>query len=704
MSGNTADKYITSEESNFFFKLVAFAIALPLILMMYGIISRYDNFDAARSVQAQEMQLQNVMERLEASKNSKGKYSNTIKTEIDGKSLSGAKAAEKVKSRLLEIETTQIIQIIRGVFPPIVAFAGGASSLVALLLLASGNVVGLSGRLKHEIFLNNFWLLKLVLPLAFMVQIIGLAIAVIGSVVVLGLGLIAPNIWVNVFIQSAVIIPVIFIFAIWFWRQTIRQLKNVENIFKYDTQTLIGQMVSREDAPPLWAKIDEFSSKLNATKPDNIVTGIDGSFFAMSGEIILEPTGEKIGGHNLYIPLTQAALLNEDEFFAIIAHELAHFSGDDYEYSRDYIPLFNSLSHRFNTLAQKKNSTFFLLKPCAWLGIYMLEQFDEAAENFKQKREFDADKKAAKIVSSLALARGMLRLSANITPIESALSQVSLLNKNLPPDMVGVVLQAAKQTQIQNPQTYLNDAQIHRFYLHPTNGERLENLRVSILNLDGEIVPFADKYFTKYSILCQRLSTGFYNFVQKDAAGYQKFLIKQIQRVGDAKRRIYNYSKLRGIILLLLGAACFGAIYPILKFMRGHNERTMMMGAEIAGAVLILLGLYYLLMAWKPFMILEPDFIALNGLKDKIKWGDISEIKVTKGHGINTRILFEDNSNFPQNKKSGRIRLDGKNRVISVFSAIPAGLNTQKFTAILNRYHKAYLARKTLEKYDVKIS
>ena len=706
MSGNTAAKFINSEESNFFAKLVVFAIALPLILMTYGIISRYDNFDISRSTQAQDMQLQNVKDRLEQSKNSKGKYSNAIKTEIDGKSFAGDKAMAKVNSRLIELKFAEIFQFARGIFPPITAIGAGASALVALLLLAAGNLIGLSGRLKlrNDLFLNNFWLLKLVLPPAFLVQIIGLGLSIIGAFVVFGTGFIAINPWVNIYIQAAIIIPLVFIFAIWMWRSTMRQLKSIKNLFVLENQTVIGQVVVRDDAPLLWEKVDEFAQKLNAIKPNNIIIGIDGSFFSMSGKISIEPLGEIVTCHSLYIPLTQAALLNEDEFWAIIAHEIAHFSGDDLEYSRDYIPLYNSLSHRFNSLAQKKNSLFFLLKPCAWLGIYLLEQFDEASENFKQSREFIADENAAKITSKLALARGILRLSANVEPIEAALSQVNLLNKNLPPDMVIHAATLAKQTQNINPQSYLPAVQIHRFYLHPTNGERLENLRVAVLNLDAEIVIYAEKYFPQYSILCQRLSTAFYNYVQRDAAGYQKLLIKQAQIIGDAQKRFYNYSKLRGIILLLFGAACLGAIYPIMKFMRGHNEKTMMMGAETAGGVLILLGVYYLLMALKPFMVLEPDFVFIKGLNDKVNWGDIDDLKISKGYGINTRFYLNQAAQFPTKKQNGRIRLDGKNRIISVFSNVPKGLNIHKFTAILKRYHKAYLARKTLEKYDLKIS
>ncbi|WP_240006404.1 M48 family metallopeptidase [Pseudaquidulcibacter saccharophilus] len=706
MSGNTATKFINSEESNFFAKLVVFAIALPLILMTYGIISRYDNFDVTRSIQAQEMQLQNVKDRLEQSKNSKGKYSNSIKTEIDGKQFAGDKAMAKVSSHLIELKFAEIFQFARGVVPPITAIAGGVSALIALLLLAGGNLIGLSGRLKlrNELFLNNFWLLKLILPPAFMVQIVGLGIAVIGAFVIFGTGFIAMNPWVNIYIQTAIIIPLVFVFAIWMWRSMLRQLKSIKNLFVIETQTVIGQLVLRDEAPSLWAKIDEFAQKLNTTKPENIIIGVDGSFFAMSGKISMEPLGEIVTGHSLYIPLTQSALLNEDEFWAIIAHEMAHFSGDDLEYSRDYVPLYNSLNHRFNSLAQKKNSLFFLLKPCAWLGIYLLEQFDEAAENFKQSREFIADKNAAKLTSTLSLARGILRLSANIDPIETALSQVNLLNKNLPPNMVLAAANIAKQDKVQNPQAYLSAVQTHRFYLHPTNGERLDNLRVAVLNLDTDIVPFGEKYFPQYSILCQRLSTAFYNFVQRDAAGYQKHLIKQAQIVGDTQKRFYNYSKLRGIILLLFGATCLGAIYPILKFMRGHNEKTMIMGAEIAGGVLILLGVYYLLMAIKPFMVVEPDFIFIKGLNNKINWGDIDDFKISKGYGINTRFYLNEAAQLPSKKYNGRIRIDAKKHMISVFSNVPKGLNTQKFTAILKRYHKAYLARKTLEKYDLKIS
>lgn len=41
---------------------------------------------------------------------------------------------------------------------------------------------------------------------------------------------------------------------------------------------MIGKTVSREQAPALWEKVDEFAERLGALQPQQIVVGLDPNF------------------------------------------------------------------------------------------------------------------------------------------------------------------------------------------------------------------------------------------------------------------------------------------------------------------------------------------------------------------------------------------------------------------------------------------
>ncbi|WP_163029101.1 M48 family metallopeptidase, partial [Pseudomonas viridiflava] len=98
--------------------------------------------------------------------------------------------------------------------------------------------------------------------------------------------------------------------------------------------------VTPEEAPALWAYVRELATRLGALSPDHIVLGMIEGFYVTSSDVSLLPAEISIKGRTLHIPMMYLGLMNAAETSAVIGHELAHFAGEDTEYSLRFLPIY----------------------------------------------------------------------------------------------------------------------------------------------------------------------------------------------------------------------------------------------------------------------------------------------------------------------------------------------------------------------------
>ena len=98
-----------------------------------------------------------------------------------------------------------------------------------------------------------------------------------------------------------------------------------------------GRTVSEQRGPYLWKHIRDLASKIDALPPQNIIVGLDNSFFVI--EAAVKCFNGLIKGRTLYLSLPLCRILSEVELRAIVGHELGHFKGDDTRYSRRFAPI-----------------------------------------------------------------------------------------------------------------------------------------------------------------------------------------------------------------------------------------------------------------------------------------------------------------------------------------------------------------------------
>ena len=102
-------------------------------------------------------------------------------------------------------------------------------------------------------------------------------------------------------------------------------------------------MITRAASPALWARVDGLCRRLGTQPVTHIVGGIDDNFFVTEHPVHL--TGHELTGRTLFVSLSLLKRLDKGEADAVLAHEMAHFSGGDTEYSKRTSPLLS----RFRT-------------------------------------------------------------------------------------------------------------------------------------------------------------------------------------------------------------------------------------------------------------------------------------------------------------------------------------------------------------------
>ena len=167
---------------------------------------------------------------------------------------------------------------------------------------------------------------------------------------------------------------------------------------------VVGELLTREIAPELWASVDRICAELGTEPPNQIMAGIDDNFFVTEHTITL-PDGE-LTGRTLFVSLSLLRHFSVEEAEAIIAHEMAHFSGGDTLFSLKTSPLLS----RFDQYLAELNDFSTLM------AFYLLNAFRGLMElslgKHSRDREFRADKVAADAVGADHFGSALLKLAA----------------------------------------------------------------------------------------------------------------------------------------------------------------------------------------------------------------------------------------------------------------------------------------------------
>jgi Zn-dependent protease with chaperone function len=207
--------------------------------------------------------------------------------------------------------------------------------------------------------------------------------------------------------------------ALWFQRFSVKlialaglaagagALAVIVAIFKKPRLDLVveGKLLDPAGSPRLWKDLDAICEKVGTARPDNVIAGIDDNFYVTEAPVIVE--GTVCRGRTLFVSLALLKQLSGEEADAILAHEMAHFSGDDTVYSRKLAPLLARFGQYLQALGENP-----LSRPIYYFMAAFRALFELSLGEHSRSREFRADRIAAEVTSPRSFAGGMLRAVA----------------------------------------------------------------------------------------------------------------------------------------------------------------------------------------------------------------------------------------------------------------------------------------------------
>jgi len=249
-----------------------------------------------------------------------------------------------------------------------------------------------------------------------------------------------------------------------------------------------GIVVDEQTSRELHVFVSEIAESVQGRRPDNIVVGLEPTFYAVSAPVKILSADLTLNGETLYLSLPLMRLFNSDELRSVIGHELGHFSGEDTEYSKRFAPIFGSLQRSYVGLAESSGPV--AIPVIVTLG-NLLESFDKNVKKISRERELLADKAGALAGDEQSLVKALLKVSLYSEAwgrVTNRIVQRMLagagFSKNMSWLFASVVQHNVDADSISDRMLAISEEKIsHPTDTHPTTAERAEQLSVRISDI-----------------------------------------------------------------------------------------------------------------------------------------------------------------------------------------------------------------------------
>jgi Zn-dependent protease with chaperone function len=181
----------------------------------------------------------------------------------------------------------------------------------------------------------------------------------------------------------------------------------IRSIFRKpnDKLEVEGEPIERDQSPALWSRIEALCAKLGTEPPRTILGGIDNNFFVTEHPV---HAGERVyEGRSLFVSLSLLTRLSKSEADAVLAHEMAHFSGGDTSFSTKLSPLLTRYVHYLEALYAS-----VLSRPVFYFMLFYWSLFQFSLGRQRRERELRADKLAAEATSADSIGNALLKVAA----------------------------------------------------------------------------------------------------------------------------------------------------------------------------------------------------------------------------------------------------------------------------------------------------
>jgi len=254
-----------------------------------------------------------------------------------------------------------------------------------------------------------------------------------------------------------------------------------------------GRAITRQQAPMVWELVEQVSARARVVMPDNIIIGLDASFYATESPSYLNGATQPTTGRSLFLSVPYMAFMSRDELAVVIGHELAHFTGADTEYTLKFARIYARAHQHYAAMnleakGDKAEKDSWMTAPASALIAYFLSHFDLAVQHWSREREFLADAVGAAAAPSPAVAAiALMRTTTLATVIEPVLHAFAYNGgrSSHPGGLLASVFEAVTQAPELDPLKHLEESQPHPRESHPPTQQRIAALGVA---LNAELV------------------------------------------------------------------------------------------------------------------------------------------------------------------------------------------------------------------------
>lgn len=254
---------------------------------------------------------------------------------------------------------------------------------------------------------------------------------------------------------------------------------------RHETNT-VGALLRQEDEPGLFAFVNNLAGTLGAKPPDNIVVGLDPTFYVTSCDINLIGQDQKLTGQTLYLSAPLSRLMKLGEVSAIIGHELGHFRGDDTAYSLRFAPVYAGLGNAINRIREGRGGLMALARlPAVSMLTFMFDMFARNQGEISRVRELMADKAGISVSSPMDLSSSLVKVALYAGLWNAALEHNAArlsegkLTRNLSHVFQGFARYDVEHEDLEDIMNAVLDQEIvHPTDSHPALSVRLANARV----------------------------------------------------------------------------------------------------------------------------------------------------------------------------------------------------------------------------------
>lgn len=280
--------------------------------------------------------------------------------------------------------------------------------------------------------------------------------------------------------------------------------KNPDN-----SATVLGQDISRQQAPALWSVVDEVAQKLETTPPDHIILSLNEGFWVTDFNVNLPHSQTRAGEKTMCLSIPFMNHLILPEFKAIIGHELAHFIHRDLIAMRAFNQLYQHAGKANNAL-DDIHARFIVLslltfgflapvvaycciRPIQTLSAHLFIAFHESERAWNRKGELAADAIAARVGGPEDIASSLAKLALLTPAMIDAQKQHMRVGNQSP--ILALMAQSIETNGYPTFEELKLMEQPHPYDSHPPLQERLAALNITFLPAD-------------YQAFCTQQQTG----------------------------------------------------------------------------------------------------------------------------------------------------------------------------------------------------